>query len=577
MKKTLTNIVKIAYIVLALLTLIGIVKALFVSIDVDESYAVAQAYRLVTGDKLMYDMWEPHQFSAFLPAIFLYPFVKIFKSTDYCVIYLRMAGLLIHLALGVFLFFVSKRKTNSLVAAFAFLLHMNFLPKWVAMPEFEVMHYWSMLAVFLLLLSAEEGKKIILYLLAGLFFGVSVLCYPSMIPIFFVFVIAMAVRKKKEGILPFFAGTILVGLINVAVILINVSPKELPFFISYILMDSSHTSSGLTYKLATYPAQLKEQGIEIAIGLGVGIVLALIYRIVQKIVWKRKIEVFSFMINILAFATIWLSLKTLFGYVFGNENQFYLQSRYIVYAVLFMLIGIKEYKRFSAELWYAIIPSILTLPAVFAITNMDSNSLYSKLFIAVIAGIFIFGQKYIIKEEKENLGKSDLILSVCCMVFCLFVLFGCRLFLLRVNGCMPVTIKAKLEKVEYGPAKGIFVLKNQADAWNSSYKEFREVIDSGKNVLFIGQEQLFYVTFVDRVTTPSVQGTTAFNEMYGKYYEVFPEKYPEIVVRDASFDVNPAYYYSEENEYIFKWLEDNNETSVLLNNGYYEIVSVNKK
>ena len=577
MKKTLTYTIRIIFIILALLTLIGIVKALFVSIDVDESYAVAQAYRLVTGDRLMYDMWEPHQFSAFLPAFFLYPFVKIFKSADYCVIYLRMAGLLIHLALGVFLFFVTKKETDSRVAALAFLLHMNFLPKWVAMPEFEVMHYWSMLSVFLLLLIADKKKKNILYFLAGLCFGVSVLCYPTMIPIFFVLIIAMAVRKKKEGILPFFAGTVLIGLITVAVILINVSPSELPFFISYILMDSSHTSAGMSYKLATYPTELKAQGVEIAIGLAVGTVLALIYRIIQKTVWKRKIEVFSFIINILVFATIWLSFKTLFGYVFGNENQFYLQARYVVYAVLFMIICIREYKRFSAELWYAIIPALFTLPMVFAITNMDSNSLYSKLFITVIAGIVIFGKKYFDKDEKEEIGKSDLILSVCCVLFCMFCLFGCRLLLLRVNGCMPVTVMAKLEKVEYGPAKGIYVLKNQADAWNDSYKAFKEVIDSGKNVLYIGQEQLFYVTFADRVTTPSVQGTTVFNEMYGKYYEVFPEKYPEIAVRDASFGVNPAYYYSDENEYIFKWLSDNNETESLLNNGYYEIVSVNKK
>ena len=46
-------------IVLSLLTLIGIVKGLFVSLDVDESYSVAMAYRLVTGDKLVLDMWEP--------------------------------------------------------------------------------------------------------------------------------------------------------------------------------------------------------------------------------------------------------------------------------------------------------------------------------------------------------------------------------------------------------------------------------------------------------------------------------------------------------------------------------------
>ena len=283
------------------------------------------------------------------------------------------------------------------------------------------------------------------------------------------------------------------------------------------------------------------------------------------------------MINILIFATVWLSLKTLFGYAFGDENQFYLQSRYIVYAVLFILICIKDYRRFSAELWYAIIPSVFMLPMVFVITNMDSNSLYSKLFIAVMAGIIIIGKKYLVKEEKEEKGASDRILCVVCIAFCLLCLLSCRLFLLRVNGCLPVTVRAKLEKVENGPAKGIYILKDQANAWNSSYEDFKDAIDSGKNVLYIGQEQLFYVTFVDRVATPSVQGTTAFNEMFGKYYEVFPEKYPEIVVRDASFEVNPAYYYSEENEFIFKWLEDNNETSVLLNNGYYEIVSVNKK
>ena len=31
------------------------VKAVFVSLDIDESYAVAAAYRLVTGDKLLYE------------------------------------------------------------------------------------------------------------------------------------------------------------------------------------------------------------------------------------------------------------------------------------------------------------------------------------------------------------------------------------------------------------------------------------------------------------------------------------------------------------------------------------------
>ena len=577
MKTSYKNIIKIAYIALAILTLLGIIKALFVSIDVDESYAVAQAYRLVTGDKIMYDMWEPHQFSAFLPAFFLYPFVKITGSTDYCVIFLRICGVLVHTALGAFLFFVAQKEINKEAALFAFLFHMNFLPKWICMPEFELMHYWSVLAVFLLLLLAEKNKNFFLYFLAGICFGVSVLCYPSMIPVFFVLIIGLAVKKKKEGILPFFAGTLLVGLITAAVILINVSPSRLPFFVSYILMDSSHTSAGLSYKLATYPSEIKARLPVMIAALAIGTFLSLGYLLIGIFIRKIKVNAYSFVQCLLFYACMLLCIITVFGFVFDNRNQFYLQSRYVLFALLFAVIAVWEYKRFSSELWYAIIPSVVTVPMIFFITNMDSNSLYSKLFISVIAGIFILGKKYFSGEISDENQKNLKILSAGCIVLCLVCLIFCRLLLVRVNGCMPVTVKASLEKVENGPAKGLFILKDQAEAWNSSYDAVKEVTDSGKNILFIGQEQLFYVTFADRVCVPSVQGTTAFNEMYTKYYDVFPDKYPEIVVRDASFDVNPAYYYSDENEYIFRWLKDSNETASLKNTGYYEVLSIKKK
>ena len=77
----------------AVFTIIGLIKGLFVGLDVDESSSVAMAYRLVTGDKLILDMWEPNQFSAFLPAVFLYPFYKLTGSGDYSVLYLRFVGL----------------------------------------------------------------------------------------------------------------------------------------------------------------------------------------------------------------------------------------------------------------------------------------------------------------------------------------------------------------------------------------------------------------------------------------------------------------------------------------------------
>ena len=148
MKKAAWRIIQIS---LLLLTIAGMVKAVFVSLDIDESYAVSEAYRLISGDKLLYDMWEPHQFSALIPALFLFPFVKLAGSTAYSVIYLRIIGTLLHLAVGFFLYRTTKEEAGGKAAFLLTVFHLNFLSKWVAMPEFELMHYWCMILIFLLL------------------------------------------------------------------------------------------------------------------------------------------------------------------------------------------------------------------------------------------------------------------------------------------------------------------------------------------------------------------------------------------------------------------------------------------
>ena len=49
--------------------------------------------------------------------------------------------------------------------------------------------------------------------------------------------------------------------------------------------------------------------------------------------------------------------------------------------------------------------------------------------------------------------------------------------------------------------------------------------------------------------------------MYGKYYEVFPEKKPQIIVIDETYQTMPGYFYYPENEYIFEWIEKNADMS----------------
>ena len=129
-------------------TAIGFAKSIVISLDIDESYAVAQSYRMAIGDRLFVDMWEPHQLSAFLAALFIKPYLAVAGTTNYLVIYLRVIGSMLHIAVG-YIFFCAIRKVNCerYPATLILLVHLNFLPKWVQMPEFELMHYWALVLI----------------------------------------------------------------------------------------------------------------------------------------------------------------------------------------------------------------------------------------------------------------------------------------------------------------------------------------------------------------------------------------------------------------------------------------------
>lgn len=559
MKKFAWRTIQISLIIL---TVLGIVKAVFVSLDIDESYAVAAAYRLVTGDKLLYDMWEPHQFATLLPAAFLYPFVRLSGSSDYCVIYLRIVGILIHILIGQYLQHVSKEEIGKKGAFLLFIFHMNFLPKWVSMPEFELMHYWSMLLVFLLLYRLEKTGKNPYAAFAGLAYFSAVLCYPSMILLFPFYLIVT--RKGKYPIKAPILFTLGVGVpacILSGWIISYMSPSDIRTFAGYILMDSSHTEKA-SLKWTRYLWELLDQAKCLGIALGVAAVITLIAALVIKFALKKNIQFKKLLLTAVFLCCVVLSIQTLYGFVFDNKNQFYMQVRYPVLVILFMVFAIANYKDCKNEFLYGILPGALSLPTVILITNMDTNTSYAKLMPAVIVGFFAFCKVYKKRKEEKNVMDTLVLWSARGAAFLLLLcFFACKILLIRVTGCLPVTVKAPMVQVKYGPAAGIYVLDELGNLWNEEYDVIRNFAEVKNNVLYVGAEQLFYVAFTKRVSTPSVQGTTVFNEMYGKYYEVFPEKMPQLIVVDETFETTPGYFYYPENEYIFDWIENHTDMS----------------
>lgn len=97
-------------------------KILFVGYDIDEQYAISMAYRLLKGDRLLADLWEPHQTSGWLCMLLMAPYVAFFHTTTGIILYLRIWGLLLHCGVGLFLYRTLKSYLDTIIR---FSVHMT--------------------------------------------------------------------------------------------------------------------------------------------------------------------------------------------------------------------------------------------------------------------------------------------------------------------------------------------------------------------------------------------------------------------------------------------------------------------
>lgn len=567
------------------LTFLSFVKGIWISLDIDESYAVACAYRMVRGDRLIRDMWEPHQLSAFLAALFAAPYIRIRGNTDYLVIWLRVIGVLIHTGMGVLLYRQLVKKTNRFFAFCIMILHLNFLPKWVQMPEFELMHYWCLLGIFLVLHAYFAGGKsrMILPFLGGCLLVGSMLCYPTMILLYPFYILAICILERqryKPGAARwwkssafFTLGSLLTGWSLLAWLLSYMSPDELRRYISYIFLDTSHGVYTMGEKWAIYLRQIREQagfyGWYLLMAAGVTLILCLIYGLVlrRNIMCKDRPEgrgstmsVWSVAITVLILVGLLMQIKAIAGFLFEDENQFFFQVRYMAVVLPALLISVRFHKKMATWLYLCIIPGCMSVLAVLFVTNMDTNTTYAKAFIGVLGSLLIIYEYS--REIMDSLWKKIfLVLSYALGGMLLAGALVCRLILIRVSGCQPLTIRAALEKMESGAEKGIYVLADTANLWNNNYRELENVIDGEDRVLYIGAESLIYVKMETLPATPSTQGTTVFNEMFLRYYEEHPDRIPNVIVYDKTYRENPVYSlyfdYSLQSPEFFEWIAEN--------------------
>jgi len=567
------------------LTALAFVKAIWISLDIDESYAVACAYRLTRGDRLIRDMWEPHQLSAFLPALCAAPYIRLRGNTEYLVIYLRTVGILIHTGMGIFLYRQVRKSTDRRFAFCMLLLHLNYLPKWVQMPEFELMHYWCLLGIFLVLHAYFTGKepRAALLFVGGCLLTGSLFCYPTMILLYPFYILAICLLERQRfagnrrpwkscGL--FTLGAFLPGAAFLGYLFSYMSLDELRRYVSYIFLDTSHNVYTMGEKWAIYGRQIWEQAKQCGFYYLLAALIAVGAYPVCRFLSRKKdpmgqkdpfdaVDGWKIVTTILLLAAALMQCRGLYGFLLEDENQFFFQIRYMAVLIPAVILCIRLRKKDNMRLWLylCILPCLVSLAAVLLMTNMDTNTAYAKVYLGVLGSLLVFHQY--VRENIRDIRWKRICKALCIGLGGLILagLLVCRLVLIRVSGCLPVTILAPLTRMEIGPEKGVYILQENAGRWNDNYRELESLVKEEDRVLYIGAESLVYVELESVPATPSTQGTTVYNEMFLRYYEEHPERLPDVIVYDKSFGEDPVYalYYSYSLQYpqFLQWLEQN--------------------
>ncbi len=553
-KMTKKSISFIVFAGLSLLTLAAFVKTVFVSIDIDESYAVTQAFRLTKGDRLLRDMWEPHQFSAYLSSLFVSLYLFLFQSTEGIVVFLRLCGTVLHLLLGAALYRTFRGLASAHISLPLCLLHLNFLAKWIQTPEFELMHYWLLTVTLIAFLRfyLNGGKRRWLFL-SGLCMTLQLFNYPTLIllyPFYIAGILALpGIRKKKlQNIGIVTLGAAFPGISLLLYLLSYMTPESLIANLSYVLADPSHTGNGLVPRLGAFGLEFLKDLLLLAV---LFLLCLLSVYLLRKIPPHKNTPQFRLMFIRAGTAEIILLCSfQILGCLFFDQNQFFLQNRYLFAALLGLSLYLSE-KEHSLKkkllFWFAMVPGILSTLAAVLLTNMSMNVSYSKLFLCVPA-LFLYLADEAPEYEAKGRGYMLSLLSLICS------LLVCRLILIRVTGCLPVTVNAAMTPMEQGPLKGIYVTDRLHIALTANHLLLAEYVSEEDRMFYFGCESLLYLTSQADISAASVQGTAVFNQDFLDYLELHPEKYPSVIAVDKTFPMIDAYRYDPYNYIVADWI-----------------------
>ncbi len=528
---------------------------IFMNVNYDSEYQLAMAYRLIDGDTMIREMWEPHQTSAFLCALFLKLFMVVTGGTTGVVVYMQLLGLLIRLGLAAGLYRAIRRVSEGNTAFYAAILFILISPKDVLFPEFGNMQLYF---GTLLLLSLEEyrfSRNRIHLILGAVWLCLQIFSYPSAVLVYLP--VAVILWRGKDKGFPvdlalFTAVCALIGGGFLVMVFRWVTPEELGKILnSALALEPSHTVAGDVKTLSLLKDALVMTGMLAADG-AIGFLVAKAYLLVRK----KKTQ--SEGAQVPALSQVWLTATWFVILVFVTVYVIRAEYRgaYAYPLLLLTGLGIAFRKSLKDEqkplFWNAFLIAGFSLIATLVLS--DNALLQGVTYMLTFLCVCLIPIRERLREEGEGATK----LARNCLLTLVAVL------LLRII-CVHIPIYGRAQIMgifdEYGlirsgPGAGIITDEGGAARQRDSMAEWKERIRPGDKIWIIGSpvDTLGYLYEDTEVAAPSVMSTPTYNESLEYYYELNPDKWPDVIIVASAF--GEIDWEIRANEWLMDWIEN---------------------
>ncbi|MBE5880989.1 MAG: glycosyltransferase family 39 protein [Lachnospiraceae bacterium] len=528
------------FVVLSVLSVIGIWKTIYFSADIDESYALTMAVRIASGDRMLLEMWEPHQMSAVLYAPLVACYKGITGSMEGALVFMRICGLVVQTRVSLFLYRTIRSHMPAWLAMTLSFAYFNFTPKHIQSPEFSILFYWAFMSLMLCLLRFAKKRKTGWMIGAGISMSVIVLCYPSAVMLFVYAVLWMLFRKDDFGkkAAAIFAGICAAcGVLFVGYLLISGGGIGIFENISAILMDASHDQDMAAHLLV----HLK------GIWEMLYLVLALIVLChVGRPVFCKKKKTDALFLGVLLLVTAVYAI-----YQFHTISDVNFMIFYPVILQLFVVewYAYASFPKDKTDTLFFEVCFPLTVVSVFAImvsSNVLTSYSMSYFMPGVILGTWQIYRVYArdMEEPKETQKKESgagkrrsyawmaILLLVCIMS----QLLVARIFLVRFTSTRKKNIFEPYYEVTHDVLKGIRLGDFDYIQYEAKTGLVDKYVKDGDMLLYVGADMYLYSQLEQSgIATGNTISTPAFGEQLVYYYEKNPERIPTVVFVDREY------------------------------------------